>query len=99
MKKKIIYFSIILLFLIGIGRGIKTAGEFKSNSRIIHSMTFGLFGMSEESELIQAGGYEMYTYIETQKNLKRYKEKCIGQPKIWKECDELYKKLEPYFKK
>jgi hypothetical protein len=97
--KKIIYFSIILLCLIGIGRGIKTAGEGKSNSRIIHSMTFGLFGMSEESELVRAGGVEMYTYIEFQKNLKRYKEKCVGQRTILKECDEFLKKLEPNLKK
>ena len=87
-----------MLFLVSMGRGIYTASQGKSNSRIIHSMTFGLFGMSEESELIRAGGYEMYAYIEFQKNLKRYKEKCVDKPKT-EFCSSLSKKMEPFLLK
>lgn len=97
-KKDIISFIILILVLVSMGRGIYTASQGKSNPRIIHSMTFGLFGMSEESELIRAGGYEAYAYIEFQKNLKRYKEKCIGKLET-EFCISLSKKMEPYLLK
>ena len=85
MKKIIIIIlGLVILFSVGIYRGINAKKKGMSPQRVINEATFGIFGISNESELRQIG---LYISLKNE-----YINQCVGKSSSDR-CNYLYKSL------